>query len=47
MISDTMDEATQRMLKEKQPLNPILFIDLMIYNVLASVAYGRKYRMNF
>jgi hypothetical protein len=33
------------MLKEEKPFNPIEFCDFMIYNILASTAYGEKYRL--
>ena len=41
IINEVMDEAVDLMVKEKQ-MNPILYIDFMIYNILAMTAYGNK-----
>lgn len=41
-ISNSIEEATNLMLNQKQPFNPTIFIDLIIYNVIASIAYGKK-----
>lgn len=37
-----MDESIELMSKEKQSFNPIIFIDFMIYNILALTAFGQK-----
>lgn len=40
---EVMDEAIDLMLsREPQPINPIQYIDFMIYNSLAVTAYGQK-----
>ena len=41
-ISNSVNEATNLMLNQKQSFNPTIFIDLIVYNLLASIAYGKK-----
>jgi hypothetical protein len=45
IINDAVDDTIQLMLKEEKPFNPIVFCDFMIYNIIASTAYGEKYRL--
>jgi hypothetical protein len=45
IINDVVDETIELMLKEKKPFDPIVFCDFMIYNIIASTAYGEKYRL--
>jgi hypothetical protein len=45
IINDVVDETIQLMLKEEKPFNPIVFCDFMIYNIIASIAYGKQYRL--
>jgi len=42
VINEVVDQTIEIMLKEKQPFNPIIFIDFMTYNILAYTAYGTK-----
>ena len=38
ITGEVMDEAIDLMTKEKQPINPVEYIDFMIYNALAVTA---------
>ncbi|XP_022256853.1 cytochrome P450 1A1-like [Limulus polyphemus] len=43
LVQDVVDASVRKMLKEKEPFDPTLYIYLLIYNIVASSAFGKRY----
>lgn len=42
LISEIADETSDLMLDIKEPFNPVVYIDLMVYNIISTIAYEKK-----
>ena len=40
---NTTEEAINLMLKHKQSFNPKIYCELIIYNILASISFGKRF----
>ena len=41
--ANTTEEVIDLMLKHEKSFNPKIYCDLIIYNILASIAFGKRF----
>ncbi|XP_076351965.1 steroid 17-alpha-hydroxylase/17,20 lyase-like isoform X1 [Tachypleus tridentatus] len=44
LVTDVVNNTAQNMLQEKQPFDPVSHLYVIIYNIIASSAFGKRYK---